>query len=370
MGGQADGNGKLPCYMAHCNLIGATGQTLQIVGLEPELAYRGMDFDEFQRHIQNLFSTNTTKPAVKFKPAAYPCADKGVDRTIKVVPSEALDPHIREITQVEVISDTDSSYLLGLITVGAAPRPIYLTIDSSDSKNLLHVLPVRKTGQTELEEDLRRIETYISERYEAKIAKRIAEELLSLTVVAKPTPVTPEYLSSLAANNATRWQTEGWTNNLVETFGKDLCSYTTQSGFWEQENRPEVKALLLMVSLHYNSGWEFWTPRNAGNQAAVKALFMALHVQQWWRTRFRVLYALQFMDSQQVWEELNNPCHANLSGETLKAIRNHVPHKTVAGFIRSVTEAELGDISSKARQVLMEIATLWQDPKAGVDSPL
>lgn len=361
------------CFAAHADRIARVANPLQIVGLEAELACRGTDFDGFQRQVQSVFATNATKPALKFMPAAYPCAGSSTVRTFKVLPSEALDPHIREIAAVETADDAGATHLLGLFTVQPAPRPIYLTIDSSDSKNLIYALPVRKTGQTELEKDPRRIETYIFHRYEAKIAASIAKELANLAAAAKPAApraLKSEDLSSMAGKNATVWQAEGWSYPMVESFGKELRAYTAKANLWEGESRPEVMALLLMVSIHNNAGWEIWTPKNKGNREAVKALFMALHVRQWWRTRFRVLYALQFMDWPQVSEELHDPIHSDLSKETLQAIRTHVAQKKVAKFIRKIAEAGMGDISKKAQQVLVEIGILFKDPEAGVDSPL
>ena len=367
---RADRADRLPCFEAHATGAVQVNQALNIVGLEAELAYRKMNFDAFQRYVQGLFSTNAAKSVLKFKHSLYPCEGKHAARTTRILLSEALDPHIQEIAAVETAGDGGASHLLGLVTVQRASRPIYLTIDSSDSQNRIYALPVRKTGQTELERDPRRIETYIFHRYEAKIAERIAKELANLTLAAKPRAFKPEDLAAMAAENAARWQAEGWAYPMVETFGKELRAYTVKTGLWEDESRPEVKALLLMVSIHYKAGWEIWTPRNNGNREAVKALFMALHVRQWWRTRFRVLYAMQFMDPEQIADVLADPIHADLSKETLGTIRTYVAQKTVAVFIRDVARAGLGDISRKAQEVLLEIATLWNDPVTGLDSPL
>ena len=365
--------GQHPCYKAHAAQAKKAHQTLQIVGLERELIYRGWDFDRFQRHVQDLFSIDVAKHSLTFKHTPYPCDGKKTAQTTKIQPSEALDPHIQELARVETADDNGTSHLLGVVTVKPAPRPIYLTIDPSQSQNLIYALPVRKTGKTELEKDPRRIETYIYDRFEAKIAERIARELASLALEAKPTTVRalkPEDLIAMAGENAARWQAAGWSYPMVESFGKELRAYTAQANLWESEFRPEVMALLLMVSIHNNAGWEIWTPKNKGNREAVKALFMALHVRQWWRTRFRVLYALQFMDPVQVSGELHDPVHADLSQETLQTIRTHVAQKKVVKFIRNVAEAGMGDISKKAQQVLVEIGILFKDPEAGVDSPL
>jgi hypothetical protein len=271
------------------------------------------------------------------------------------------------------MDESKRSCTVGVITVRPVDSPIYLTIEKSGSQNLVYALPVRKPGKTELENDLKRIETYLFTRFKDDIANAIVKQLAQQVGghhADMAALVHPGDLRALAADLATRWQSEGWIYDLVEQFGPPLRSYVDNPERWQGENRPQVLALLLMVSLHYNAGWEKWTPINSGNLETVKALTEVLHMKKWWRTRFRALYAMQFMELNQVAEVLKYERHQSLGQETLAVLNTHVPEKSVVVFIKQIADGGIPDISEKARKVLVEIANVWKDPNAGINLPL
>lgn len=364
-----------PCYKSPENGHHIDIGELKIYGIEKELAVCRMDFDAFQRRFQDRFTITGEKKRITFKPKVYPC-DPGFNSNqkpvVRISMSNSVDQYIDEIFSVPVTGKNNKTLTLGAVTVKPAPTPIYLTIEENNSQNMLYALPIRKTGKTKLEKDLGRVQAYISNRFGSALAKQIAEELSSFaasSLAEKHHVVKEDDVHELVGRYAGEWKEAAYPYNMVEEYGKKIKSFTGDLKLWEKENRAEVMALLLMVSLHYNSGWEKWTLKNKSNETAVTELFETFHM-NYWRTRFRALYALQFMDWGLVAAELKKPRHGILSNETLQAILTHVAKKTVAKFIRETADAGLGDISKKARQVLTEIATIWVDPDAGFKAPL
>lgn len=292
---------------------------------------------------------------------------------VKISVSESVDQHIEDVFPISLSDDKDRSYTLGVVTVRPAPRPIYLTIQESDSQSILYALPLRKTGKTELENDLRRIETYLFNRFKEDIAEEIAQKLarhIAGSNTAAAATIPNDELPMLTERLASKWRTEGWAYRLVEIYGRQLKPYLSDLKNWKNETRPNVMALLLLVSIYFGTGWEVWTVKNTENAEAIKGLLETLHMKDWWRTRFRALYALQFMNHDCIAEMLKEERHLKLSEQTRQVLMTHVHEKSVVKFIKSVSEADLGEISKKAKQVLVEIAALWNDKNVGLQCPL
>jgi len=352
---------------------------LQVFGLDRELAILEMDFDQFRRRFVDRFSLGTgksRKKELKFKETRHPCmalpSRKDQTRSIRITMSESMDEYIHEVLPVIVADSQNNTSILGAVSVRPALKPIYLKIQESDSNTLLYALPVRKTGKTELENDPQRIYNYISNRFETKLAERIVKEIGRLSiekVLDNDGLVDDTKLSEIVGEYALHWMDGGCAYHLVESLGKHVRAYTSDMAQWEGEERPEVKAFLLMVSLHYNTGWEKWTLKNKKNDVAVSSLLEALHM-NYWRTRFRAFYVLQFMEQKKIKAELRRKHHQSLSNRTREILKTNVSKKTVVSFIKDIAESEMGDVSKKAKAVLIEIATLWNDPSAGIESPL
>jgi len=367
-----------PCYDCSLDRPSMEIGELKIFGLERELSIRNMDFDKFQRHFLERFSLGSGKSAkrsLKFNPLVYPCApssERHAQRPwIKVSMSKSLDQYIEEIFPLQVSDPVDDAYTLGVVAIQPSTEPIYVTIEESSSKNILYALPVRKTGKTELEKDLGRVQTYISTRFGSAFADQVARKLYDLSkksAADRATLLSVSDLPKLVKKYATEWKSLGYPYHLVEEYGKGIKSHAKNAKLWEKEKRPEVLAFLLMVSLHYNAGWEKWTLRNSTNDIAVSALFETFHT-NYWRTRFRAFYGLQFMDQSYVSAELEKEKHKELSAKTHKALKKNVPDRTVVSFIKQIAEEANENIATRARQVLTEIATQWNDPDAGIDVP-
>jgi len=268
---------------------------------------------------------------------------------------------------------SEKKCILGCIKVKPSLKPIYLTIDAKHSNNRLYALPVRKTGKTQMEQDFSRIQDYVESHFGSILAGKIVEELLARSremVSGLVNDINEQNVAKRAGQYAAEWEKAGFPYRMVEKDGQKFKGFTLEKTLWESENRSNVMAFLLMVSLHYNAGWEYWTPLNKKTPLAVTALFETFHMNHW-RTRFRALYALQFMDQEIVKNELAKKKHQPISVRTRKAIENHVAEKTVITFIREIADANLGDISKKkTRHVLIEIGSQWKDPEAGMEPPL
>jgi hypothetical protein len=372
-------NGENPCFESSQKCPYFKICDLKILGIDRELSVLGWDFDQLRRHILERFSLITgksKKKELKFKPAVYPCMYQAGGKIskplLRVSMSESLDQYIDEIFPVTVTGLQSDTYTLGAVSVRPSDTPIYLTIEESDSQNVLYALPVRKTGKTELEKDLVRVQNYISKRFGATLAEQIAKELNLISQQFKPgkiEAVSADKAPELVEKYAAEWKTVGYAYHMVETYGKDIRNFTKNEALWKKEKRPDVLAFLLMVSLHYNAGWETWTPKNSKNEVAVKALFTSLHT-NYWRTRFRALYALQFMDQATVMAERRKKRHRSLSAKTFEILKENVPTRTAVKVIKETARNEMGAISRKAQEVLMEIATLWNDCEAGMEAPL
>jgi hypothetical protein len=368
-------NSQKRCYEFNLESF-AKIDSLNLIGLNQELSLSGMDFDGFQRHVLDRFSVNDNRKYISFKEVLYPCspdAEKSNQkRTIHIFMSANLDACIEEIFPVVLPFENEKKCILGCIKVKPSLKPIYLTIDSKHSNNVLYALPVRKTGKTQIEKDVSRIQDYVESHFGSILAGKIVEELLARSQEMASSlviDITEQNVVKRAGQYAAEWEKAGFPYRMVEKDGQKFKGFTLEKTLWESENRLSVMAFLLMVSLHYNAGWEYWTPSNKKNPLAVTALFETFHM-NYWRTRFRALYALQFMDQEIVKNELAKKKHQLISERTQNAIENHVAEKTVITFIREIADANLGDISKKASQVLIEIGSQWKDPEAGMEAPL
>ena len=76
------------------------------------------------------------------------------------------------------------------------------------------------------------------------------------------------------------------------------------------------------------------------------------------------------MDPGHLRTQLDRKRHAALRGRTLDVVERHVLNRTVVHFLREVAKGDNENIARKAREVLTEIATLWNDHDAGLESPL
>ncbi len=200
--------------------------------------------------------------------------------------------------------------------------------------------------------------------YKKKVSNGVAKE-------TRPTQYYPseEEIRELVARYAAEWKSLGCPYHLVENYGKEIKGYLNKDSLWKGEEKSEVEAFLLMASVHFNAGWEKWTIRNGGNRLAVKALIEILH-SNYWRTRFRALYALQFMNHDQIADELAEERHRSLSKQTIQTLKSYVPNRKVTPFLREIADQDNQSIAEKASQVLAEIASLWKDPEAGIKTTL
>ena len=181
------GNRK-PCYETLSEQdVHAIGGLI-LTGLNRELSITGWDVDKFQRHFVDRFSLGTGKSAKKwlqFKHAPYPCdtipGQKQDWAWTRISMSESIDQYIDELFSMTVSSGPNMECIIGAVTVKPSPRPIYLTIEESGSNTILYALPVRKTGKTELEKDLGRVQTYIASRFGTALADEIAKRLLDIS---------------------------------------------------------------------------------------------------------------------------------------------------------------------------------------------
>ena len=366
---------KTPCFNASYGVHGVEIGELVVQGIEKELSITGMDFDAFQRKILDRFALKADKKQIIFKPALYPCAPLSNNEqraVIKISMTASLDQYIDEIFPLSISEKGSYQHTLGAITVKPAEKPLYITIDRNDSKTILHALPVRKTGKTELEKDLGRVETYISSRFGSALARQIAEELSGCLIKKSdeaPSSISKNELSDFIRKYSSIWKEAGLPYHMLEEYGKGIKPYTSDLALWEKENREEVLAFLFMVSLHFNTGWEKWTLKNGSNSIAVAGLFQAFHL-NYWRTRFRALYALQYFNQELIYAEMEREVHSVISKKTKDIIKQYVPSKRVVSFIKSVADGDMGKISDKAKSVLMEIALLWKDNEAGMELPL
>lgn len=347
---------------------------LRIIGLNRELEVLEMDFDAFKRRVIDRFTFRPGQKKIRFKPAVYPCmaVENQHQKEIQVVMSEGIDTCIEEIHPVILMNKNNEEILLGAVVVNPSQRPIYMTMQERDSKNVLCVLPVRKTGKTELEKDLARVQSYISDRFGQSLAEKIAEKLKELSagkwqqfgeVISEKT------VFSVAEKEAAAWVSAGCPYGMVQEIGESLKTFTQKMDLWNNVTDEELCSFLFMISLHFNAGWEIWSKRVVNNRLAVKGLFEVFHF-NYWRTRFRALYALQFLNPELIIEELERDSHHTISDKTRQIIQTRVPEKNIADLIKKIAESDMGDISKKAGSVLIEISTLWNDPAAGMSSPL
>ena len=364
-----------PCYKTSDILTQIKLGELIICGINRELDACGINFDSFQRRFRDRFTTSGGKRHILFKPKAYPCDFKPGKQAlpiIKIIMSNSIDQYIDDIFPVLINGGNNHIFTLGAVRVKPSPTPIYLTIEENNSQNILYALPIRKTGKTELEKDLNRVQTYISNRFGSSLAKQIAKELCntSETHISERQRITTELeVKELVAQYVTEWEKNGFPYNMVEEYGKTIKSFVYDVSFWQREKHPSTMAFLFMVSLHFNTGWEKWTKKNKNNKIAIHALFNTFYV-NYWRTRFRTIYALQYMNQNLIKSELTKKRHKNISAKTRKILKSNVPEKTVVKILKNISDDDMGDISKKAKSVLTEIATLWKDKDAGLETPL
>ncbi len=163
-------------------------------------------------------------------------------------------------------------------------------------------------------------------------------------------------------NYSIQWKNNGYSYYLVENYGKELKMYTpAHQKIWDNKELNEIElAFILMISIHFNAGWEKWVPLNIDNELALHSLFLGMHV-NYWRTRFRILYSLQFFDYDDIKNELNKIENKNLSDKIKEVIKNYVYSKQVVQFLHNVANSAPDYIASRAKAVLTEIASRWKD---------
>lgn len=172
-------------------------------------------------------------------------------------------------------------------------------------------------------------------------------------------------------NYAVRWKKNNYSYDLVENFGKNLKLFTTaHQKIWDDKDLNQTElALLLMISIHFNAGWEKWVPKNINNQLALHSLFIGLHV-PYWRTRFRILYSLEFFNIEDINIELSKVENQSLSDKTQMTIKNYVFSKKVIHFLHNVVNSAPEYIASRSEDVLIEISSRWKDSRIDDVIPL
>lgn len=348
---------------------------LNIHGIEKELKVsHENDVDRFQRHIESRFAITGNKNSILFKPKTYPC-DKPSSKeyeAYKITPSEGFTSLNYDMFQVSVNDTNGKEKTLVVISVKESTAPIHLTKTNAKSQNISYVFPVRKTGKTDCEKDPRAIHKFIEEKFDLPLAQRLIKELQRASVKTASlsfSEVTENNVVSFARSVSKIWKDSDFAYPINETDAKQLLPFISDISIWKDIADDALKAYLLIVSIHFGTGWEKWTLLNSDNEIAISSLFSILHY-SYWRTRFRSLYALQFVDKKILDYQLNLPENSGLSEKTVDTIKQYVCNNNTVSFIKEIAVKKMGGISSKANSVLTEIALLWDDKRTGVDVPL
>lgn len=126
-----------------------------------------------------------------------------------------------------------------------------------------------------------------------------------------------------------------------------------------RESSDEISAFGMMWVLYAGGAWKDPVLRNVSNEHAVRALFQALTGPEWWRVRFRSLYALQRIDRRLRDRICGEFIH--LPSDVNGLIQGVVRKGTVAAYINAVATDAPPRIATRAAEVVEELQRLWEE---------
>lgn len=154
---------------------------------------------------------------------------------------------------------------------------------------------------------------------------------------------------------ASEWEKSEYQYMLIEKYGQNLKLYTLNHKLLHNSvTNDNLHAFIILISIHFNAGWEFWAKHNKDNEIAISQMVKSLRL-KYWRVRFRVLYSLQYSNKYILKRKL--AINENLlSKRTNYVIENYVFRNNVVEYLKNVSKDSTHIIRNKANEVLTEIS--------------
>ena len=154
-------------------------------------------------------------------------------------------------------------------------------------------------------------------------------------------------------NTAAKWVSSGCPYHMLEGINQQLKLLVRQPPDDIAVKDSDTLMMLLMAALHFGGDWAFWVRKNEGSKNALQQLLIQLNI-DYYRPRFRALYALQSYDVNKV-KSMVNEVGDKISQGNKSIIEKYVYSRSIPEYLEKISKGADAEIAKRASAVLNEI---------------